>query len=422
MRSLINDLEKSSSKLVGLLVFPLLLTTFLAVLAIVFYFTSETANLIFENNKKNLAYWLQVGDKFQIERTITNFNKNNIGWEMRVTYPNYEFPKRSLSSKNLDGLSFKFPFDVNSSAANLEVVGALPYRYLASIFGIVFVISLFLLIFLRSKVQTNIERFNRPLKDFLHMMASFDSAEKVLKTKPSFEYQELDDIAREIQDMTKRINEQEASLREVEQERFKLDLAKEVSHDIRAPLSILEMLIDDLGSKVDPDCKNLLIESFDRVKKIADRFLDETRANLEVLESREVESLVNTYLKSPESTDIDLEFDIEPGRFKVDKERFASVISNLLNNSKEAMGSHAKLKIEGKTFGETYQIQIVDNGIGIPEEVINNIGKKGYSHGKVQGNGIGLYTAIQAIESFGGQLNINSKLGKGTTVILDLPC
>jgi hypothetical protein len=70
---------------------------------------------------------------------------------------------------------------------------------------------------------------------------------------------------------------------------------------------------------------------------------------------------------------------------------------------------------------EFAKIEIKDNGKGIPEEVLQRIGERGFSFGKKNsksGSGLGFYSAREALEMHGGRLNILSKVNKGTSVIL----
>jgi signal transduction histidine kinase len=65
-------------------------------------------------------------------------------------------------------------------------------------------------------------------------------------------------------------------------------------------------------------------------------------------------------------------------------------------------------------------LSIRDNGKGIPPEVLSKIGTQGLSYAKT-GTGLGLSHAIETIRKHKGDLKIESTLGQGTTVTLELP-
>lgn len=66
-------------------------------------------------------------------------------------------------------------------------------------------------------------------------------------------------------------------------------------------------------------------------------------------------------------------------------------------------------------------LRIEDNGRGIPQNIIETLGTRGVSFEKKEGSGLGLFHAKQTVESWGGSLSIESTLGKGSTVILNIP-
>jgi signal transduction histidine kinase len=66
-------------------------------------------------------------------------------------------------------------------------------------------------------------------------------------------------------------------------------------------------------------------------------------------------------------------------------------------------------------------VRVEDNGRGIPSEILENLGKKGATFGKEGGSGLGIYGAKKYIEKMGGKLEIKSRLGDGTMVMIILP-
>ena len=64
-------------------------------------------------------------------------------------------------------------------------------------------------------------------------------------------------------------------------------------------------------------------------------------------------------------------------------------------------------------------VKIIDNGFGIPNEVLSKVGTLGFTYGKKDGTGRGIYDAKRSIESCGGQLSISSEQGAGTIVSVE---
>jgi signal transduction histidine kinase len=94
----------------------------------------------------------------------------------------------------------------------------------------------------------------------------------------------------------------------------------------------------------------------------------------------------------------------------------AEVLDNAMD---EAVAGHAT-RIE-VTLAPGNRLTIVDNGRGIPAELLPKLTQKGATFGKAGGHGLGLHHARRMLESWGGGLAITSQYGRGTTVTLTLP-
>lgn len=100
---------------------------------------------------------------------------------------------------------------------------------------------------------------------------------------------------------------------------------------------------------------------------------------------------------------------------------FERSISNLINNAAEASAPGAKIIVDLKSVKAFYQISIQDFGVGISLDNLKKIGTKGFSFGKENGTGIGVFYAKRFVEDLEGELNIESKMGQGTTVNILIP-
>ena len=103
------------------------------------------------------------------------------------------------------------------------------------------------------------------------------------------------------------------------------------------------------------------------------------------------------------------------GISKIDFERIAS---NLLNNAIEAISDdkNGLVELELLDIDASTVFVIKDNGRGISENILNKIGTKGFTEGKFNGNGLGVYHAVSTVEKAGGKLHIKSQYGLGTTI------
>ncbi|MFN7454747.1 MAG: sensor histidine kinase [Pseudobdellovibrionaceae bacterium] len=93
------------------------------------------------------------------------------------------------------------------------------------------------------------------------------------------------------------------------------------------------------------------------------------------------------------------------------------VLLNLVQNSCEAArpGSKLQIRVAFRKRAQDIFIEVSDNGQGIEDQIKESIFKPGFSFGKSEGHGLGLYTVKQILESHGGSLELTSKVGFGTT-------
>ncbi|MGZ3772718.1 MAG: sensor histidine kinase [Pseudobdellovibrionaceae bacterium] len=208
-----------------------------------------------------------------------------------------------------------------------------------------------------------------------------------------------------------------------EQKKEKLkDLAAQAAHDVASPLSLLYAL--EASNMIPSDAKEMVRMVGDRVqgivgnlKKQSTQIEDEATLKLEDVNLVEIIGKVVQEAKtryeftswSPQQEDVVV---------KAQKDELARVISNLLNNAIEATVKTKKPIAVVLEEGTPVSLKIVDNGQGIPKHILHTLGSKGATYGKAQGQGLGLYNAKQCLEKWGGTLEIESKEGAGTTVVL----
>ncbi len=232
-------------------------------------------------------------------------------------------------------------------------------------------------------------------------------------------------------------------------------LAQQLAHDIRSPISALD-IVAKKSADLNGDLKTLLLQAILRIREIANGLVQrnkETRAFLASTHHRKIENtnpnfwnqetqtwplaiLINQIVqekkmilevdKYTKPVEFDWHFnqDSAQGICNVDGAQFRRLFSNLLNNAveSEALRISIKLKISKKNYAA---ITIQDNGKGIEPEVLKKIGAKGFSSGKNSlpdtGTGLGVYHARKFIEMWGGTLVFESKLLEGTLQTIELP-
>ncbi len=212
-------------------------------------------------------------------------------------------------------------------------------------------------------------------------------------------------------------------------------LAAQVSHDIRSPLSALEIIVDD--AKQFPEARRVLMrQAIDRIRDIANCLLNEYSPDKNRLrsESAPTTQLLASLLESiaaekrlhlAERTDLKLEVSIDPDNFglfaSLHASEFKRVLSNLVNNAAEAIHGSGSITLHLKATPDEVIVTVTDTGVGIAPELLPLVFEDRKSFGKSKGHGLGLSHAKEQTEAWGGRLWIESTLGKGTTVFIALP-
>lgn len=105
----------------------------------------------------------------------------------------------------------------------------------------------------------------------------------------------------------------------------------------------------------------------------------------------------------------------------VDKREFYQACFQIVKNACDAMPDGGNVFIVTKADDQNVSIEIRDNGIGIPDSIKDRIFEPFMSHGKKNGNGIGLSIAEKIIKDHGGTITFESELGEGASFFINLP-
>lgn len=207
----------------------------------------------------------------------------------------------------------------------------------------------------------------------------------------------------------------------------KAELATQISHDIRSPLSALKMLVG-VSSQLQPEERSLIQAVAKRIESIAQSLLDEARKDTVAIASQAIDlnSELNAIIaeKRQEFVSKQIVWSLSCKNSEAlaagDSTKFASIMSNLINNAAEAVSFGGKISVVCESTDDRILISISDNGVGIPQTILDRLGREKISFGKLNGNGIGFFTSAEVVKSFGGAIEVHSKLGQGTKIIIQM--
>ncbi|MGZ3604049.1 MAG: two-component system sensor histidine kinase NtrB [Thermodesulfobacteriota bacterium] len=209
-------------------------------------------------------------------------------------------------------------------------------------------------------------------------------------------------------------------------------LAAGIAHEIRNPLTSINILIHSLTENFPPEDSpredlKVIEEEIDRINEILDRFLRFAKPAPPLLERTEVASIFEETLQlirprmEKQRVHVQKQFEVLP-IILMDREQIKQVALNLLLNAVQAMprGGTLMLRGENSKDGQWIKISIRDSGIGIPDEDMNRLFDPFFST-REGGIGLGLSIAHRIIDQHHGKIEVESALGKGTLFTLWLP-
>jgi len=124
----------------------------------------------------------------------------------------------------------------------------------------------------------------------------------------------------------------------------------------------------------------------------------------------------------PKNIVFELNLEGELPRVKLDQVLLQQIIMNLAINARDAMPKGGKIKVSTKLDSDNVLLMIEDNGMGIPEDILPNIFEPFFTtkeEGK--GTGLGLSTVYGAVKQSGGEIKVDSRIGKGSAFTISFP-
>jgi PAS domain S-box-containing protein len=210
-----------------------------------------------------------------------------------------------------------------------------------------------------------------------------------------------------------------------------------LSHDLRAPLRSIRgftmMALDEHRTELGASAANLerVIRATDRMDRLIQDVLAFSRVSRQqlVVEPVDVEKLVRGIVQERQ--------ELQPPRAEVevrepllmvrgDQASLTQCVTNLLDNAVKFTAPEIvpKVRIRSEAAREKVRLWFEDNGIGIERETqskIFDLFQRGHADGAYEGTGIGLAIVRRAVERMGGQVGVESEIGRGSRFWIELP-
>lgn len=354
----------------------------------------------------------------------------NGGWDKKLVYDNYQHKNYTLAYWLFTDMDHHPIAIIAMDYSNLDEESKDVKDFLLGISGsyiVLFFIAAFLAFFLSRYItkslrviaakmkSTDLQRNFEPL--------SWDSND------------EIGNLVLEYNKMLAALQKGAEQLAENERDGAWREMAQQIAHDIKNPLTPMKLRVQHLSRQYDgglnPEFQNQLklfvqsmTEQIDTLANIATTFSQLAKTEALTLQSMDLDDFITHHLDVFKDEQFFVQYNnLYPGtNIAADNNSLSRVLSNLLTNAIQAQKENTPLQIHVSVWKNQNQvfIRIADNGTGIPKDVLGRLFQPRFTT-KTTGSGIGLATAKALMEKMGGQILCKSKEGKGTSFFIVFP-
>ncbi len=355
-------------------------------------------------------------------------NKEKMQFIQNEKIGNYEYlsayvPLRNTENKIVAYLNL--PYFARQTELQIEITNFLVA--LVNIYVLFFIIALMVTILIS-------KRISKPLQLIRNSLSGI----RLGKANEKIDWSRQDEIGGLVAEYNRMIDELSNSallLVRSEREGAWREMAKQVAHEIKNPLTPMKLSVQYLKKAWDENEKDwdkrlarftkTIIEQIDSLSEIANAFSDFAKMPVQKSEQVDLKYIINNSIELfKENTDVKYVLYLPEDKYlvKADKNQMLRVFNNLIKNSIQAIGSKkdGQVTISVKKSQKEMIVVIADNGTGIPQEMADKIFSPSFTT-KSSGMGLGLAIVKNIVLNAGGNIWFESKAKVGTTFYISLP-
>ena len=356
-------------------------------------------------------------EKFK-NKDIDRFVENN------VSVQNYKVAYDILKDQNNMPIGILYIPYYEFDFLNDDKLNSILYSLGFVLFNII-IISTFFAYFLSRYITNPLFQISNRLK--LTKLSQTDN-KIILKNPPK----ELAELVNSYNLMIDELENSAAKLAKSERESAWREMAKQVAHEIKNPLTPMRLTIQSFQKNFNIEDKNVnikvdefsksLIEQIDVMSSIAGAFSNFAKMPEQKKELLNLNEVIETALEIFDKQFINFSYDFKETLANLDKSQLIRVLTNLLKNAIQSVPNERVPIIDVYLSNTTTHaiIKISDNGSGIDEEIKLKIFEPRFTT-KSSGMGLGLSIIGNIIKSFGGTIEFETKMNIGTTFTITLP-
>ncbi len=274
----------------------------------------------------------------------------------------------------------------------------------------------------------------RPLKIMINSLSQMKVGSQ---NKPIIWHQndEIGQLVEQYNNMLKKLELSTEKLAQSEREGAWKEMAKQVAHEIKNPLTPMKLHLQHLQLSISrndenliPKVKNIshiLIEQIEHLSNMAEEFSSFAKMPIAVLELVDINTILNSSIhlfNSQGNVTIKFKTPSAANMVYIDKSQIQRVFTNILKNAQQAAIEDLPciINVGIERIENTISISFKDNGKGIDTELKDKIFTPNFST-KTSGMGLGLSICKKIVESFNGTIYFDSEINQGATFYVVLP-
>ncbi|MFX0555902.1 sensor histidine kinase [Maribacter sp. CXY002] len=272
----------------------------------------------------------------------------------------------------------------------------------------------------------------RSLETISDMMEHTDLTKRNKKIDIEKPGEEIEKLISSYNAMIDELGQSAAKLAKSEREQAWREMAKQVAHEIKNPLTPMRLSVQSFERKFDPkdpdidrkvkEFSNTLIQQIDTMSSIASAFYNFAEMPAQQNETLNVVKIVKLALDIFNEEYIHFIAEEEEIIAKLDRTQLIRVVTNLVKNAIQAVPEveSPRILVSVATDGDMVKISVADNGVGIEAEFEDKIFEPKFTT-KTSGMGLGLGMVKNIVETYKGSIKFTSQPGKGTVFCVKFP-
>lgn len=413
--------------------------------------TPENLKLIFKDKIHELSdiHNLEI-NIYSLEGKLVKSSKSSFSVDkVAPPIPNYilklvqsSVDKRYVDIKNIDGVKNRSSYS-QIKDDKFKPLGILNIPYveddgfyetelrefllrLSQVYSFMLVIAFALAYFLASYITKSL----KTISDKINETSLNQKNEKIVIEANS---KEINSLINAYNQMVDKLEESASMLAQSEREQAWREMAKQVAHEIKNPLTPMRLTVQSFQRKFDPndpdlkqklnDYSKTMIQQIDTMSSVASAFSNFASMPAQQNENLNVVDVVELALDIFNEDYIAFESNKEEIISKLDRTQLIRIITNLVKNAIQSIPDEKEDKhilVSVEEIEENVIISVKDNGIGIDAENIEHIFEPKFTT-KTSGMGLGLGIIKNIIENYKGTITFETEPGKGSTFIVALP-